>query len=447
MKRLIFRCFSVTLFVFLMMWSVQKLTDLKLFNAFDPISQALGEFELTDYVFSSLRPVPQPDERIVLVNIGPSRMAIAEQIRIISKHKPKVIGVDSFFNCEGGFYDTVNCPQLLDTLANLMLSNAIQEAGNVVLVSRLLQKTSTVKAGKIDFYDSMEVSDPMFSDHATTGFANLPTTASYQEDVKICKSFIPSMRFNGKETLAFSVQMAKMYDSLKVKKLLARNNDEEVINFKGNFEIPDVKIKSHRDKMENTSNFRVLCYAIDWQPFFQGEYLPEMFNNSVVILGYLGDYFGHPSWEDKFFTPLNTKVAGRANPDMFGPVVHANIVAMILNEDYVDELEEWHKIAIAFLICFLNVALFTWIDRRLPVWFDGLSVIIQIFQILIVSFLTVEVFELYNFKLDLTLTMATMALIGPCFDIYKSLEKTIFDIAYSLYDKSINLLVRTLTRS
>ncbi len=44
-----------------------------------------------------------------------------------------------FSMCFEGFRDTVNCPQLKDTFGNLMLSNAIQEAGNVVLVTKVLQ--------------------------------------------------------------------------------------------------------------------------------------------------------------------------------------------------------------------------------------------------------------------------------------------------------------------
>ncbi len=56
---------------------------------------------------------------------------------------------------------------------------------------------------------------------------------------------------------------------------------------------------------------------------------------------------------------------------MFGVVVHANIAAMILKGDYVDELTEWQKIAIAFMVCFLTVALFVTIDTRLPAWYDG----------------------------------------------------------------------------
>ena len=154
MKNIWYQSLAITAFIFGMMWVVNKITDLKLFAAFDPIGQALQDFELTDYAFSKLRDDPLAEERIVLVNIGSlSRREMAQQIQIISRFKPRVIGVDSFYNCEGGLYDTVNCPQLLDTLGNLLLANAIQEAGNVVLVTRLLQSDTIRSLGDIDVYD------------------------------------------------------------------------------------------------------------------------------------------------------------------------------------------------------------------------------------------------------------------------------------------------------
>ena len=424
----------VTGFIFLTMWGLSGLGDLKLFSAFDPISQALGEFQLTDYVFSKFREPPNPDSRIVIVNLSrASRRELGQAIYIISQHKPKVIGIDSFFNCEGGFYDSINCPQLLDTLGNLMLSNAIQQAGNVVMVSRLMQTDSLFKADAGHVFDSIEFSDPIFKNYSQHGFANLPTgdkdgkgAATYQEDVKVCRSIIPKMMVKGKEELAFSVRMAMMYDSVKTKRFLSRGNEEEVINFKGNINISDVRVKNLRNQMTSTSEFNALCFAIDWIPFTQGEssYNPAIFENSVVILGYLGDYFGDTAWEDKFFTPLNTKVAGRANPDMYGPVIHANVVAMILNEDYINEIPLWMQVSIAVLLCLLNVLLFYWIDVKYPVLYDGLSVVLQIVQILLVSLAVVYFFAWFDLKLDLTLSIAALALIGPCFDICKSIENT-----------------------
>lgn len=423
MKKILLKSLFVTLFVFFTMWGVSKLTDFKLFTAFDPISVALEEFELTDYVFSQFREDPVPDSRIVILNLSTaSRRDLGQAIRIVSQYKPKVIGIDGFFNCEGGFYDTLNCPQLLDTLGNLMLGSAIQDAGNVVLVSRLLQSDSVYNSKSIDVYDSMEFSDPMYGEFAKNGFANLVTGASYQEDVKICKSFIPRVNVNGEDKYAFSVMMAMAYDSVKTKKFLARNKEEEIINFKGNIDISHIRLKNLRAEASGTSGFNALCFAVDWNQFTQNQYDPAMFENSVVIMGYLGDYFGDPAWEDKFFTPLNTKVAGRANPDMFGPVIHANIVAMILNEDYIDEIPEWVQVVIAFVLCFLNVMLFYSIDRKFPLLYDGLSVIIQLFEILLVSLAIVYVFAFFSIKLELSLTIAALALIGPCFDIYKGIE-------------------------
>lgn len=429
MKKIILKGVFVTSFVFLTMWGFSGLPDMKVFSFIDPISQALGEFELTDWVFSKFRPEPKPDDRIVLVNLGPSRRAIAHQVRVISEHKPKVIGIDSFFNCEGGFYDTTNCPQLLDTLGNLLLSDAIQSAGNVVLVSRLMQTDSLASLDVAAEFDTVEYSDPIFKDHAINAYANLPTgdrdgnyVATYQEDVKICRDIIPQLTVFGKQELAFSVQMAMMYDSAKTKRFLERGNFEEVINYKGNLNISDVRVKEYRDQMKSVSEFNALCYAIDWQQFAEGDYEPSIFNNSVVILGYLGDYFGDPAWEDKFFTPLNSKPAGRANPDMFGPVIHANVVAMILNEDYIDEIGLGMQVVIAAIICFLNVLLFYWLDKNFPLLYDALSVIIQLVQIIIVSGTIIYVFATFNLKLDLTLTMGAVALIGPCFDIYKGVE-------------------------
>jgi hypothetical protein len=432
MKKLITRGILVTGFVFLTMWGVSGLGDLKMFSAFDPISVALGEFELTDYVFSTFREPPKPDRRIILVNISQaSRREIAQAVSIISEHKPKVIGIDSFFDCEGGLYDTINCPQLLDTLGNLMLGSAIQQAGNVVMVSRLMQTDSLFKTDAGHVFDSVEYSDPIFSDYAKNAFANLPTgdregnnSATYQEDVKICKYVVPRMKVKGKEVLAFSVQMAMLYDSVKTQRFLDRGNFDEVINFRGNINISDVRVKSYREQMTSVSEFNSLCFAIDWIPFTESNYDPTIFENSIVILGYLGDYFGDPAWEDKFFTPLNSKVAGRANPDMFGPVIHANVVAMILNEDYIDEIPFWVQVIIALVVCFLNVLLFMRLEVRLPLLYDGLSFVIQIFELLVVSLIIIYVFAFFSYKLELSLTMAALALIGPCFDIFKGIENT-----------------------
>lgn len=425
MKKVLIQSTQVTIFVFGMLWAVSLVSDLKLFSAFDTINQALKDTELTDYAFNQLRPDPTVDERIVLVNIGTlSRREVAREIQMISQFKPRVIGIDAIYCCEGGLRDTVNCPQLLDALGNLMLSSAIQEAGNVVLGIKLMQ-TDSLGQFDVEHADSLEISDPIFSDYAQEGFVTIPTDAKWQEDVKISRTIFPSRVVNGRRELAFSVRMAMMYDSVKTKKFLARNKDEEIINFRGNIEVRQLRINSLKNEETSTTNFGTMFFVVDAEDVLTGNVSPELFQDKVVVMGYLGDYLGDDAWEDKFFTPLNKKLGGRANPDMFGPVVHSNVVAMILNEDYVDVLTEWQKYLIAILVCFLTVALFMTIDEKLPIWYDALSVIIQLFFIGILMLVIVQVFALYSIKLELDLTIAIIALVGPCYDIFKSVQNEI----------------------
>ncbi len=423
--RLWFQSLIITLFVFFFLWSAGKVTDLKLFNAFDPVGQALKDFELTDYAFSNLRDDPLVDERIILVNIGTlTRRELAQQIQMVSSLKPKIIAIDGFFNCEGGLRDSVNCPELLDTLGNLMLSSAIQEAGNVILASKLMQ-TDSLSQFDIDFYDSLEISDPAFAENSKHGFVSLPTNATYQEDVKLCRSIFPKRNVNGVDELYFGVQIAMQYDSVKALKFLARNKDEEVLNFRGNIEVMQLRFQTEKSDETSATRYPTMFYVVDWDQMLNGEVLPELFKDHIVIMGYLGDYLGHSAWEDKFFTPMNKKVAGRANPDMFGPVVHANAVAMILNEDYIDEMPGWGQYAVAFLVCLLTVALFITIDRILPQWFDALSFFIQVLEVLLISGLIVFAFTWWNLKLELTVAIGVSALVGPCYDIFKSVQNEI----------------------
>jgi len=103
MRKFWLDCVIATAFVFLAMWGIFGLTQLRIFDAFDTIGTALADVELTDYVFSGIRDDPSVDTTVTLINIGRlSRRDIAKQIDIISKYNPKVIGIDGFFDCETG---------------------------------------------------------------------------------------------------------------------------------------------------------------------------------------------------------------------------------------------------------------------------------------------------------------------------------------------------------
>ena len=417
MRKFFIDCTMATLFVFVTLGGIVKITDLKIFSAFDPLGQALGDMELTDIAFSQLREDPTIDTNIVIVNIGAlPRRGVAEQIRILNKYNPKVIGIDSYFNCPKNLRDTINCPPLADVMGNIMLANAIAETKNMVLVTRVTQTDSLYNTGIVDQYDSMEHTDEDIRGKAFEGYANLPTDADNQESFKACRTFIPRLKVNNDTLNAFSVQVARIYAPEKTKRFTDRGNEEEVINYRGN--ILD---------MYGASSFAGRYFALDWYQVLNEEFLPTLITDKIVLMGYMGDDFSDTSWDDKFFTPLNKQYAGKANPDMYGLVVHANIISMILAEDYIEEMAEWQEWAIAIIICFLNVALFWLIYKKSPDWFDGLSVLIQLIQIILLSFLMIYFFNWYSFKLNLTSTLAALALVGTCFEIYQSVILKLFN--------------------
>jgi CHASE2 domain-containing sensor protein len=414
MRKFWLDCVIATVFVFLALWGLYGLTQLNIFNAFDSVGEALSDVDLTDYVFERLREDPNVDENIVLVNIGSlSRRQIAEQLTIISKYKPRVIGVDSFFDCKTGLYDTLNCPALKDELGNLMLSEAIRSAGNVVLVTHIMKVDSTLAENE---FDTLRRSDPAFRDYALSeGFATLETGAAYQDDVKTCRAVNPVMIVSDTAHRAFSVELALAYDSTKTQKFLRRDNFLEVINYRGN--VLD---------LQGTTNYPQMFYTLDVEDVFNENFVSEMIKDKIVIFGYLGNYFGDPSWADKFYTPLNKKLAGKSNPDMFGAVVHANIISMILNEDYVEQMPLWQQVAMAVLICLLNVALFSLINTHLPLYYDGITKLLQLVQLLAYSLLMVAIFHWYSFKFNITLTLAAVALVGDVYEVYMSVIKNLY---------------------
>lgn len=427
-------------FVFIILLGIVKISQWGPLEMFDPIGQALADTELTDLTFSRLREDPEIDTNILIVNIGNlSRAEVAQQIYNISKYKPKVIAIDAFYNCPQGFTDSINCPMAYDTLSNLIFGDAIAHAGTVVMVTKLLQTDSLVKAhgGDIDIYDSLEHSDEILRPGAFEGYASLETDAENQEDLKSCRRFNPTMMVNGELQYAFSVRTAMAYDSVKTNRFLERNNKIEVINYRGNIIDPF-----------GASEYAGRYFTLDWyQALDTNQFVSGLVKDKIVLMGFLGDDFDDTSWDDKFFTPLNKKIAGKARPDMYGLVVHANAVSMILNEDYIDETPDWVETLIAIVFCMLNVALFVVINQRIPLWYDSLSIIIQLGQILIFTFMTVYFVHWFQLKLNLTATLAALAVVGTGFELYNSLLKQFWNLYLSKFMGRYFRFLGSLSRS
>lgn len=402
-------CVLGTVFIFSIMWVLFNVTQFQIFDAFDPIGEALDDMEMTDVAFSKLREDPVPDTNVVLVNIGLlSRAEIAQQVAIINKYNPAVIGFDSFFITESS-----------DTLGDLALSHSLSQVENLVMVTKLLQTPELAAQGEgLDVYDSLMYSHPMFVKNAHFAFANLDTDAEQQDDFKTCRAFPTKRVVYDEEQVAFGVKMAQLYDHQKAQKLLNRDKPFEIINYRGNLV-----------DFFGRTGYPNMFYALDVDDVLSENFVPEMIKGKIVIFGFLGQDFFDTSWDDKFFTPLNKDYAGKANPDMYGAVVHANIISMILKEDYVNELndKEGFGILVAIIICFLNVTLFSYIYKRIPRWYDGVTKLIQLMEIMLIIFLMVIVFSEYSFKLNLVITLAAIALAGDGLEVFYGVVKNIFN--------------------
>ncbi|MFY0689463.1 MAG: CHASE2 domain-containing protein [Cyclobacteriaceae bacterium] len=388
-----------TLFIFGMMWGFSKMSSLGIFDAFDSVGMALEEMSMTDIVFSQLREDPIADDRIVLVNIGTlSRPEIGMLLDSISQHNPAVIGIDSFFD----HYKE-------DSLGDMMLADAMSRVENLVLVNKFHVNPLT------DEVDSLVRSIPLFTQYAEEAPATLETDAEHQDDIKSCRQFWPKMTVNGNREVAFAIKLASYYDSAAAEDFLQRSYETELINFKGN--VLDY----------GATEFGTKFMALDFYDVFEQNYFPEMIEGKVVMFCFLGEYLGDTkSLEDKFVTPLNKRFVGRTLPDMYGGVIHANVVSMVLTGDYINYMSALQGGIIAIILCFLNVWLFTLIYKMIPKWYDGVTKVFQLIELGGMFTLMIFIFHWYNYKLDLTIAMAAIALSGDSLEVYHGVVKNAF---------------------
>jgi CHASE2 domain-containing sensor protein len=361
-----------------------RVAETDIFKVVFPETIALEEFDFTDFIFSKRR--GGHDKNIVVVNCGNrSRAEIGEMIHTISQQKPKVIALDMLFSCFG---DSVECRQHNDSIKNQPLVSAFNEFENIVFGQRLYVDTIEEE------YNAVEYSNVPGVNVKYQGFLNLDNEAVNYNTLRKLRSFDPTANVNGKPFTSFAVQIAKLVDTERADKFL--QTGQSVINFRG-----------------NTGYFK----TFDWPTLRDSIRFIDL-KNKVVIVGYLGDDLTQLSWADRFFTPLNNKVIGLTMPDMYGPFVHANIVAMILNDDVIFEASTFLEYFITFTICFIHILLLVFVGKKYSTWYDSTSIVLIIVQLIIFSLFRIAIFEFYQFKLNLAMTLGSLTLASIVVSLY-----------------------------
>lgn len=448
-KKLAIDSFYVTVMLLGLMWSLSKI-PVQNFDVLNPLDQAFSDFELTDIVFSHLREQPTvKDTNVVIVNIGDlDRYGIAQIVDSLNQFDPMVIALDV------GFYRDK------DPYKDSVLSSAFSRVKHLVLGFELVENPITHR------FDSIRLPIPAFRQYANLASVNVISEGkgkyrtergfspqehffmrlstkeigsfdtSYASDTTIRErigyNYFSQQTYKANTKVHYTIHQHVLKDTVlptfptviaslanpkKAQILLKRNNETETINFRGN-------INANTDE-ELTQNSKILCYGLDWNQVIGEErgYDPSMIKGKIVIMGYLGSYLGDNKWEDKFHTPLNPIYIGKTVPDMYGVVVHANKVSMILDEDYVNTFPDWLTYLINLIFIYINIIIYSWMFLRLEMWWDGASLVATLIQVSLIIVLLLAVFNKYSYKLDFTLLIVALFLCGNFIEFYFGLIK------------------------
>lgn len=415
-----------SIFVFFLIFLV-SLIPIKT-DIVDPIGQALEDFQLSDLVYTALRDEPKKDTNITLVNIGNlNRAELSVLINNINQHNPAVVGIDArFFKDKTQFYidnGLINGDSLLEI--------AFSKVRNLVLATKLSDLNE-----KTSQWDTVHKSLPRFMKSADEGTVNMITT---ENDFRVARK-IAALDFV-KDTMKFffPVKIAALYDTKKVDKFLKRKKVLDLINYKKEKKELDTTGESvkyletiyYRGNINNfygeTDKFgkKDAFNKIDVQEAMEGSFNPAYVNGKILLLGYMGETIQNDKYwdEDKFYTPLNKKFAGKSFPDMYGVTVHANIVSMILNETYINELNETWNLVITIILCLLSVMIFAYIYNHIHVWWDGLSVIVMILFALVIIGSQLYIFENFRTEVDISFVLIYLFLLGNFLELYYEYAK------------------------
>ncbi|MDO1513063.1 CHASE2 domain-containing protein [Maribacter confluentis] len=287
-------------------------------NFFSPFKNAFKDFSYLDLYYSDKLKEQNFDlnENIVLVNIDRlNRKEIADVLNDIQRQSPKVIGLDVIFKEEQ------------DPIWDAFLTEKLSNDAFVFAYS---------------FIDDKEISNAgtFNSVDGNKGYANFNFNASSA----VVRNFQGIRSIGAQTYFSFPVMIAEHYIGkewlIEKSRFLKK---ERPINYTGTRE-----------------NFLILeskdILGIPEIPFIK---------DKIVMVGYLGNERTHLyDIEDKHFTPMNKKFVGKSPPDTFGLVIHANIVQMLLTNNYIQVVPNWFLLVITVILTFIGLAYFIYLNKR-----------------------------------------------------------------------------------
>ncbi|MFM9945604.1 MAG: CHASE2 domain-containing protein [Bacteroidia bacterium] len=360
------------------------------FHLFNIIGDSFKDIEITDIIYSGKNPKNSEIEakisnKIVLINAADrSRGEIAALINKINLEKPAVLGVDFLFEGPKNFMD--------DSLLKVALNNTPK----LVIASKF-------KNGS-DHHSPEKQKDKYFSTwpglgNHTEGFANLMVPSMDQT----VRYFRTKDTIDKKTIHPFALEVVKQFDAKKAEAFAKRNKPFELINYEGNLNA---------------------LYHYNGNDIESDNFPKGFLKNKIVLLGFFGsDCNGSPVLDDYFYTPLSEKMTGRRPPDAYGIVIQANIVNMILKQDYVSKTPAWLDWVFGFFICFLHNFIFIRHYVHKHLWYHFYAKMIQLVTSIILIFVCIYLFKQFHIKLSASPIIVPILLTVDLLYFYDTLVK------------------------
>jgi len=336
----------------------------------NPIKLGLKDFDFNDIYYSEKKNTKNNpiDGRIVVINIGQAdREGIALMIEKTASFKPKVMGLDVLFDGER------------DSSKDSLLRETFRRNKNLVVAAKF----------QLDSAKKFELTRNYFKNAVSNyGYVNFPNA-----DNETTRYYFPFKKNTDTTLTSFSSLIIKMFDTddTVYHKLKKKGDSKVMINYTRNYN-------------DNTGQYLV----INGEDLLINDPDSAAIKGKIALLAYVNT--DPNDIEDKKFTPMNEKYAGKSIPDMNGVFVHANIISMALDKNYIKKLPLWGNLLIAVLVCWLHMSFFIRYYLESHIWFHLVAKIAQVASALFFVWLGIEIFSRYHLKVDLKMSLIVIVL-------------------------------------
>ncbi|WP_296313813.1 CHASE2 domain-containing protein [Winogradskyella sp. UBA3174] len=351
---------------------------------FNPLHKALKDFSFLDvYYAEKFEDNSKINNDIILVNVeNHGREVIATLLESVLNEDPKVVGFD------------------------IILEKHKSHNHSDSLLAKLLKNKKVVTSfdfNEDDIEDNVIENESFFYNPNESAYVNF----DFNEEIAVVREFQGMMDINGEKRLSFATMISKHYlkpKTWKKNKYDTKLENLQVIKYSGNLE--KFPILSINDFLFSSSK--------------------KILKDKIVILGYLGSSKSDNRFDirDKHFTPLNNQLAGKSDKDMYGVVVHANIVNMLIKNDLIYRVSYLWQGVITFICMFISTMVYMKLNRNYKISYRTRK---QTYQFTFSVVLLLVVFGLLKNDIVLSpfIIIIGILLAGSYFKYYKHLVRYI----------------------